>query len=511
MSDYSSKNKRIFKNTAVLYVRMIVVMIISLYTSRVILKALGIDDFGLYNVVGGVVGLLTFFNTTLAKSTQRFLNVAMVKGDKSLCEIFSSSISVHLFFALIFLLIGETIGFWFVNERVVIPESREFAANIVYQATIISFCISIIMIPYNSLVIAYEKLSFVAAISVIDAILKLVIAMLLLKWESDRLSLYSILLLLVTILNSFLYFIYCRKKYPLLKFRISFDKDNFKQIFGFVSWTLLGQFAIVGCNQGNVVLVNAFHSLAANAAMSVGNQINGAVTNLTSNFQTAFNPQITKSYAERNFSYLKSLVYSTSKISFCILFVVALPIAFNINWILDLWLDEVPPLSNAFAILFMANGILNALSSPFNFTVLSSEKIRNYQLVVSLIFILDLPIVYVLFSIGMPPLTVLWVKIGIMTIAMFARIVFASKIVPTINTRTYARDVLFYLFLTAVISIFISYRLNIIVETLPERLICTCLIEAFCLLLVWFVCLNKGERKAIINFVNSKNPLNKKR
>lgn len=503
-SEKSSNNKRIFRNTVVLYVRMIVVMFISLYTSRLVLKALGVEDFGLYNVVGGVVGLLTFFNTTMAKTTQRFLNIAMVKSENSLSSIFSSSITVHLMIAVLFLFLGETLGLLFLNTMINIPENRVFTANIVYQATILSFCTSIIMIPYNAAVVAYEKMTFVAVVSIIEAILKFGTAILLLSFSCDKLSMYGILLLAITAMDFIMYILYCHLKYPILKFRLSFDKKNFKEIFSFVSWTLLGQSAIVCCNQGNVVLLNMFHSLVANAAMSVGSQINNALTNLTSNFQTAFTPQITKSYAEGDYIYLRSLVYSASKISFCILFVVALPVAFNIDWILDLWLEKVPPLSNIFAILFMVNGILNALSSPFNFTVLSSDNIKNYQIVVSIIFLMDLPIVYLLFFMGLPPATVLIVKILIMTVAVFARIRFASKVVPTINGISFVYNVLSSLLIIAAISITLAIFLYGMINSLGQRLVFTLLIETVCFILIWIICLKRNERKRIIEFIVSK-------
>lgn len=497
----SNKSKRILKNTAVLYVRMIVVMAISLYSSRLVLKALGIDDFGLYNVVGGVVGLMTFFNTTMSKSTQRFLNVEMVRSEDSLSRIFSSSITVHLLFAFLFLLLGETVGLWFLNAKVNIPEGREFAANVVYHATILSFCTSVVMTPYNAAVIAYERMTFVAVVSIIDAVLKLGVALSLLVLGSDKLVLYGILLLVITILDFIMYFVFCKRRFPILRFRVIFNKEDFRQIFSFVSWTLLGQFAIVGCNQGNVVLVNMFHSLAANAAMSVGSQVNHAITNLTSNFQTAFNPQITKSFAEGDFEYLKSLVYSTSKISFCILYVVALPISFNIDYILDLWLDQVPFLSSSFAILFLVNGIMNALSSPFNFTVLSSGNIRNFQILVSIIFIIDLPIVYLLFAIGFPPITVMWVKVCVMAVTMFIRIYFASRVSPAIKASSYIRSVLFPLFTVSFITISAAFVLKDFAESLFTRLSFSLLLEIVCLALIWVMCLDKKEKKYILETV----------
>lgn len=504
MTYNSGGTKRIAKNTIILYVRMIFVMLVSLYTSRIVLQALGVDDYGLFNVVGGVVGLLTFFNRTMEKSTQRFLNIAMVKDDNALGEIFASSITVHLLIAGLFVLMGETIGLWFLNAKINIPEERELAANIVYQATVFTVCTSFISLPYSAAVIAFERMSFFAVVSIVEVILKLGIAWLLLLEIGDSLAIYGILLFLMNILTSFMFFFYCRKKYPILRFRLSFDRNNFKKIFSFVSWTLVGQFAVIGCNQGNVVLVNMFYSLAANAAMSVGNQVNGAIVSLTTNFQTAFNPQITKSFAEKDFNYLKSLVYVTSKISFCILFIVALPIAFNIDWILDLWLKEVPEYSNAFAILFVVNGIINALSMPFNFTILSSDKIRNFQIATAVVFLLDIPTTYLLFSIGMPPTTVLWVKIVVITIILFVRIYYASRVVPSINVLSYGHSTLLPLLLMSTIVIGTAYLFDTVAYTTPLRIVYTFVIEITSVLLIWLMCFNKNERESLIKMINSK-------
>lgn len=496
-----TNSKRIAKNTFVLYVRMIVVLLITLYTSRLVLKALGVEDFGLYHVVGSAVGLLTFLKGTMSKATQRFLNVAMVKGNDSLSGIFASSITVHLLFVALFLILGETIGLWFLNTKIHIPEGREFAANIVYQASLVSLCTTIITTPYSAAVVAYEKMTFLAFVGITDAVLKLGIALFLLTNTSDRMILYGLLLMCIGGLNFLMYFLYCKRMNPILKFQLSFDKENLKQIFGFVSWTIVGQFSVVGCNQGNVVLVNLFHPLVANAAMSVGSQINHAVANLTTSFQTAFNPQITKSYAEGNHCYLSKLVNSTSKVSFSILFVVALPVAFNINLVLDIWLDNVPQLSNIFAILFMVNGILNAISMPYNFTVLSSGNIRNFQIATSIFFLLDLPIAYILFKLGMPPVAVLWVKIGVMVCILFVRVFYASKIVSTINISSVCVKVLIPIATTAAVPVTLAYVLNGFASTIIIRLAMTVFVEIVGLAMVWFVCLANEERRMLLGMV----------
>lgn len=504
MESHSSNNKRIFKNTIILYVRMVIVLLITLYTSRIVLKALGVDDFGLYNVVGGVIGLLSFFNVTMARSTQRFLNVSMVKGEKTLSEVFESSITVHLLFALLFFFVGETIGLWFLNSQIIIPEGRELAAIIVYHASIVSFCISIISIPYYAAIISYERMSFVAIVSIIDAVLKLCIAWLLLVNNSDRLVLYGILLSCVSVVNLLLYVLYCRVHYPFLRFRTSYNKDNFKQIFSFVSWTLMGESAQVGCNQGNVVLVNTFHSLSANAAMTIGSQINNALYNLTSNFQTAFNPQITKSYAEGNYDYLKKLVFTTSKISFCILFIVALPVSFNINWLLNLWLTEVPPLSNVFAILFLINALLNAISAPFHFVVLSAGQIKYFQIVSSIIYLIDLPLVYIFFRLGMPAPTVLWVKIGTMVAIIFVRIIYAERAVPSINLIDFVIKVMLPLAIISGISVYLAFFLDRYAYSLGSRLAYTIVLLIISGCLLWTISLDKNEKYLLLSYLKIK-------
>lgn len=498
-----SNTRRIAKNTIVLYVRMIIVLLITLYSSRIVLKALGVDDFGLYNVVGGIVGLLTFFNGTMSKSTQRFLNIAMVKGDQSLKSIFVSSITIHLIIAFVFFIIGETLGLWFLNSKANIPENRELAANFIYHTTVSSFCISIITIPYRAAVIAYEKMSFLAIVSVVDALLKLFIAFMLLENSSDRLVIYGFLLFGVTIINFVLYYIYCKKNYPILEFKIKYNNENFAQIFSFISWTFLGQMAVMGCNQGNVVLVNMFHPLAANAAMSVGSQVGNSINNLTTNFQTAFNPQITKSFAEKNYDYLQKLVYTTSKISFCVMFAIALPLAFNIDWVLKLWLDTIPHLSNTFAVLFLVNGIVNAISMPFNFTILSSGNIKNFQIVTAVVFLLDLPVTYLLFNFGMPATTVLWVKIGVISVMFFVRVYYASLVVQTISFISVCVSVLLPMLIVSGLSILLCIFFITIAYTQWIRIVITIVIEFAFFIMVWFICLSKNERTSFVNILKN--------
>ena len=504
-SERTGNKKRIAKNTFVLYIRMVVVLLITLYTSRIVLKALGVDDFGLYGVIGGVVGLFAFLKTSMGKATQRFLNVEMVAEKGDLRKVFRTSMTIHFFIAIVILVLAETIGLWFLNSKINIPEGRDFAANVIFQTTLISICLSMMEIPFHADVIAHEKMTFFAIISVMDAFLKLLIAFFILNDHGDRLIMYGIFMMGISFINVLLYYLYCKSQFFEISLRPCFDRERFKSIFGFVGWTLLGQAAVLGCNQGNGILVNMFHSVVANAAMSIGSQVSYAVTNLSSNFQTAFNPQITKSYAEGNYDYLRSLVFSTSKISYCLLFVAMLPISVNIDFILDLWLDKVPDLSNIFCVLFMVNAVINALSAPLNFCVMASGKIKWFQIVTAFVYLSDLVILYFLFGMGLPPATAMWVKVSIMAVILFVRLYYAHREIECIDFVSYVKQVLVPLTMMSVGSIAIAVALHSFFTGLMMRIILTIVIISVNLLLMWFVALNSNQRTSLVSIIKKEN------
>lgn len=499
-----SNTKRIAKNTVILYIRMVMVMLIALYTSRVVLKALGVSDFGLYNVVGGVVGLFGFLRVTIAGASQRFMNFEMVKEGGNPNAVFRSCWTIHIIIALIVLFLAETIGLWFLNAKINIPEGREFAANIVYQTTIASLFATILSIPLSAIIVAHEDFKIYAFISVFETLLKLGIAFLIMADDGDRLVLYGFLIMAASFLHFFIYLIYSAKKYDEVGFRLLFDRDRFKEIFSYVGWSLVGQIAIVGCNQGNSLLVNMFHSVIANAAMTVGIQVNGAVTSLSSNFQAAFKPQITKSYAGNDFDYLKYLIYTTSKISYCLLFVVAIPIMINIDFILDIWLDEVPVYSNIFCVLYLVNGILNALSEPLSYGVAASGRIKWFQITTAIVYLSDLFILYFLFRMGMPPATAMWVKISIMVVILFVRLYFSSEVVPSIMIKSYYKQVLMPLLFMSLPCIIIALIMGQFFHSISLRVLLTTVVFLINLFFVWYIALSKNERSTLVNMVKSK-------
>ncbi len=496
-----SNTQRIANNTIVLYIRMIIVLLITLYTSRIVLQALGVDDFGLFGVIGGVVGLFAFLKTSMGKATQRFLNVEMVAEEGDLKSVFRTSWTIHVIIAFLILILAETVGLWFLNAKVSIPEGREFAANILYHTTVVSLCFSMLEIPFSADIIAHEKMTFFAIVSVVDAILKLGIAFIIRYDDGDRLILYGILIMTISIINVLLYYLFCKKEFSETSIRLLYDKTRFRDVFSFVGWTLLGQAAVVGCNQGNAILVNMFHSVAANAAMTIGNQVSSTVNNLAGNFQTAFNPQITKSYAEGDYDYLRSLVFTTSKISYCLLFVVALPICINIDWVLDIWLEEVPAMSNIFCILCIANGILNALSAPLNFCVLATGRIKWFQIITAIVYFSDLLVLYLLFRLGMPPATAMWVKVSIMVGILLVRLFYANREIPAITISSFLRNVIMPLTLMSVLSIALALPLVSLFRNTYLRILLTVVVILVNVSLVWLLTLNRNERKAVMRII----------
>ena len=503
MPSNSSNNKRIAKNTLVLYVRSVIVMIITLFTSRVILRSLGIDDYGLSNVIGGVVALFSFLRTSMTKSTQRYLNVEMALPHGKLNETFCVSMNIHVVIALFTFFVAETIGLWFLNSYIQIPEGREFAANIVYQSTVLSMVFMIVSVPYTADIIAHEEMGFFAVVSIIDAVLKLVIAYLIV-YGSDRLVLYGILMGAISLLNLLMYYAYCRWKYEESKYRIYHNKEMTKSMLGYTSWIVVGYAAVVSTNNGNNILINMFHTVTANAAMGIASQVNGAVVSLTSNFQTAFNPQITKSYAAKEYGNLKNLVFSTSKISYFLLTFVSIPIAFNIDFLLNLWLEEVPENTNIFCILILCNSILNALSAPLNYTVLSSEKIKWFQIVTSLVYLSDLVIVYAFFLFGAPAVMALIVKVFVMPIVLYVRLHFFCRIVDSISQWSYFREVLLPLFFTTILCISCGYCTFYILNRGAYVILANIILIIFSSVTICLVGFSKKERESLMGVIAKK-------
>lgn len=441
MINQSQNNKRIAQNTLLLYFRMIIMMIVSIYTSRVNLQVLGIEDYGIYNVVGGFVTMFLMISASLNNAINRFFTFEIGKGDiKSLARTFSASVTIQLMLACIVLLIAETIGLWFVNCKMVIPEERLFAANFVYQFSIISFIISLITVPYNAAIIAHERMSAFAYMSIFDVFGKLVIAWSTLYAPIDKLIFFAGIIMIFSLIMRFIYGIYCKHHFKECRYDFVLDKEMLRNMFGFAGWNLIGSASAILRDQGGNIIINLFFGPVVNAARAIAVQVNNAVAGFVNNFQTALTPQITKNYASGNYEYMFTLTLQGSRLSFYILYFISLPIILNTGYILELWLGEVPAHTPLFVQLILVLAMCDCLANPFSTIALATGNIRNYQLVIGGLQMLNFPIAYVCLKLGCIPESVTIVAIIIASICMFFRLLILRKMVK-LSIRRVLKDV----------------------------------------------------------------------
>lgn len=430
MSDTSSANKRIAKNTLVLYVRMLFTMGISLFTSRVILQTLGVEDYGISSVVGGVISMFTFINAAMVSSTQRYLNFELVRGDANqLRSVFSTSLQIHALIALAIIVLSETVGLWFLNEKLVIPEARMNAAMWVYQCSILSCAVSIMSTPYNAVIVAHEKMSAFAYISILDVSLKLLVVYLLVVLPFDKLIILAILNLLVQLFIRYIYTIYCHRHFPESYFQFRFNKTLFKEMFGFAGWSFWGNLAAILYTQGLNMMLNIFFGPIVNAARGIAVQVQSAVQQFVGGFQTALNPQITKNYASNNLPQMHSLMFRSARFSFLLLFFLSLPVLMETNFILTLWLKTVPDDAVIFTQIMICISLIYTTANPCVIANQATGKVKIYQMVVGGILLLILPISYVVLKLGAPAYSVFIVHFCIESVAQFSRMYMLRKLI----------------------------------------------------------------------------------
>jgi O-antigen/teichoic acid export membrane protein len=448
----SENNKRIAKNTILLYFRMILIMVVTLYTSRIVLNTLGVEDFGIYNIVGGVVVLFTFLNNAMSSATQRFLNFELGENNFiQLRKVFSASISVHIIIAITILLLSETVGLWFINTQLNVPHVRIGAINWVYQFTIFTFLISIIRVPFNASIIANEKMSFYAYISIIEVMLKLSIVLILKVFGTDKLILYAALVSLVTFVVFGIYVCYCYRKFESTHYQFFIDKALYKQLLGFSGWSLFGSLANVGKSHVINILLNIFCGVAVNASMGITNQVSGALNGFVSNFQLAFNPQIVKSYAANEKEYLLKLIFKTSKYSFFLLLLLSLPILMNTELILKIWLKNIPEYTVEFCQLMIIYLLVESISGPLYMSIQATGEIKNYQIAISSVLLLNVPMSYILLKLNFVPYSVLWVNIIIGCFAFMIRMIFLKRLI-NISIKTFFNKVIRTIIIVSIVS-----------------------------------------------------------
>jgi O-antigen/teichoic acid export membrane protein len=499
-------NKRIAKNTLALYLRQLLTMAVTLYTSRVILQVLGVDDFGIYNVVGGVVAMFSFLTGTMASASQRFLAFDMAKGDKvRLQQTFSLITLYYLIAGLVVVLLSESIGVWFLNTHMNIPPDKMVAANWVLQFSIASFAVSVLRSPCMADIIAHEHMGFYAYTSILDSLLRLLIVYILQLIACDKLILYAFLTFLEAVLINICYVVYCWVRFPESHYRFYFHKGRLKEIFSYTTWNMIGYFANILLGQGINILLNMFFNPAINAARAVAYQVNGAVSSLYSNFYMAVRPQIVKRFASGNKDSMLDLVYKSSKMAFFLMLLLAMPIFLYSSEILNIWLGTPPEYASLFLKLVLVNALLDTLSMPLVASLQAANRIKELQLSTSILILLNVPVSYAFLSFGYPPETTLYVSIVILAISFIPTIYYVHKI-QSMPVMTYVTKVIFRLLIVTASSVVLCglvnsyYRANTLMGIVGMAII----MILITLVLVFALGIDSSERKAIVYFVNQR-------
>lgn len=502
-----TNSKTIAKNTVFLYFRMMVTMIISLYTSRVVLQVLGVDDYGIYQAVGGIVGFLSFINNALSTGSSRFITFGLGEGNQEkLKKIFSTTLTGHIILALIIVVLAETAGLWFLHHKMVIPPDRLYATNWVFHLSILTAFFSLTQVPYNACIIAHEKMAIFAYVSIVDAICKLLIVYLLLIGNTDKLILYAFLHMILQVSILTFYRIYTKKRFQEAEFRFRIEKDIFREILGFSGWSLFAASAIALNNQGILILLNMFFAPAVVAARSISIQVNMAIHQFVSNFQTAAIPQIVKRYAANDFAGSKRLLLETAKYSFYLMLILAVPICFTAEKLLKLWLGVVPPYTTIFLQLIVIQSLFQTIDTSFYYALYAKGQLRENALLSPTVLFLTFPIVYVMFKFGFSPITLSWVTIlAYMIIGIIIKPILIIRIVK--YTWRDVFSVILPCLKVTVFSLPLSflayYRFNS-----SNILISFCIITTVSVISVmsscWFLGMDKHMRKKIIEIIHKK-------
>jgi O-antigen/teichoic acid export membrane protein len=501
----TSDNKRIAKNTLFLYFRMLLTMFVSLFTSRVILNTLGVVDYGLNNVVAGVITLFAFLNGALGAATSRFLTFELGKGnEEQVKKTFCTAFNIHFCMAVIVVIFCETVGLWIINNVLEIPPDRLFACNVIYQYVVVSAFLSITQVPLSAMIISHERMAVYGYLGISDAILKLGIAYLITISSFDKLITFGTLNLSVTIGMYFFYHIYCKRNFSEYTIAVSREKNLYKKMIGYSAWSLLGSSASMLKNQGINILINIFFGPVVNAANAIAYQANAALVNFSNNFTTALNPQIIKSYANSDHERMKSLIFRGGKFSFFLLMILSIPILLETNSILHLWLKNVPEYTIALTRLVILLTLIECFAVTVGISIQATGKIRNYQIFVASVYLLNFPITYIFYKWGAPPTVALIISIILAFINIFVRLYFFNLYVK-ISIFEYIRNVL----LTSVIVMFLSCILPIVIHTLMDEgfvrlltvMLVTILSSAIC---IYLFGLQKVERLKVNIFIKNK-------
>lgn len=506
MNEEQIKTRRIAKNTVALYFRMLFLMMIGLYTSRVILKTLGVADYGTYNLVGGVISMFSILTSSLSTAISRFITFELGKGQSErLNRVFSIAVNVQLILGLIVVFFSETIGVWFLNTHLQIPAERMVAANWVLQCAIASFVLGLLMVPYNASLIAHENMNIFAYISILEAVLKLAIVFALYISPYDKLITYAILLFSVSCLIRWIYANYCKRHYEECRYHYVNDKPLLKKMTGFAGWNLLGDGSWILNNYGVNILLNIFFGpitgLVLNAARGIATQVDNIVQSFVRNFMTALNPQITKSYAAGDLEYMHKLVFAGAKYSFFLMLFFAIPICLETELVLNLWLGVVPDYAVVFVQLTLLSSMCVLLGNTLITSVFATGKIRNYELVMGLMALSNFPITWIAFKMGASPVAAYVVYFFVYFVMIFVRLYMVKDLIH-MPAWTYVKEVFFRVAIVGFFSVLIPLLITHFCEDSITRLLEVCVSSSVCVVgSVLLLGMKKDERTFVFSFI----------
>lgn len=500
MTSQSENTKRIAKNTLMLYGRMLFSMLVSLYTSRVVLQALGVEDYGIYNVVGGMVAMFSLISNSLSSSVSRFLTFELGKGNlEGLKRVFSTSLSIHVALALVIVVFAETLGLWFLNTHMTIPTNRLYAANWVFQASVFTFVINLLSVPFSASIVSHERMSAFAYIGILDVILRLLIVLFITYsgLEFDRLIVYALLLVGVVCIMQAIYWHYCTRNFEECRFKLSFDVSYWKEMSSFAGWNFIGCTAGLLKDQGVNILLNLFMGPVVNAARGIANTVNNVMTSFANNFMTALTPQITKSYASGDYKYMFSLVERGSRFSYYILLLFALPMLFEADFVLALWLGDYPEHTVNFVRLILLVTMCDILSNTLINLQNATGKIRNYQLVVGGMLLMNFPLSHIFLKMGFQPESTIMIALIVAVACMFLRLLFLRKTVG-LSVRRYLHKVCGNVLSVTLIAAVIPTLLFLQMPDGLVRFLLMCVLTTLCsTLTIYFIGCSRNERDFI--------------
>lgn len=481
---------------------MFFTMAVGLYTSRIVLQILGTSDYGLYNVIGGIVTLFSAVTTALTVGTQRFLNFAIGEGDfEKLKRTFSIALGLHISIGLLILLLGETIGLWFLNKYINIPEGRLYAAQWVYQFTILSFIINIIQVPFQSCIVAHEKMSIYAYMSIYDVSMKLLLVMLMQVCHFDKLILYGFLMFVVQFSSVLIYNKYCRTKFKECSFKIIRDIKLTKEIVSYSGWNLLGGIAVIFTNQALTILINIFSGTIVNAARGLALTVNSFINTFVNNFQTATNPQIVKLFASKEYEQLYRLIINNSRIASYLYLFIAIPLWIEIEFILTIWLGEYPEFTDIFVRIILIQSLFTTINLPIQMTIHASGKMKYINIVNSFVLILSFPLSYIALKLGYPPDIVFWIN-TFCFIASWIVCLFFSHRYTGLPICRMVKDVYLNVFIGCVLMFMVPYFCSSKLSDGWISFLLVCSVSAVTsILVIYFWGFTKGMRLVLVDKV----------